>query len=548
MNGMNNKELAGFAERLKSVCCDYQQYKKGVKELIRDVRGENISPQESHSKLVVSGGDGEVDIKLERKVHTAFTNVIWWALNSDRTVSVRVKDDVMENIDEIHDPDFESRNHNNRVCSEMIETYCRNITNEKERRENEARIKNRRLEQANRTIAGVFRSEELHITYQKNCGDAVLNGLSLENSIFSGYLPFDRLLSEADISEHPELKIYLHHEIRRKDEIIDLKVYAGSLKNEKGRYYLNNTILFDGGILMVEKWLNACYAHLAGTPKHLRNDLDFPALENITGLTQKDAERLAEIVIDHYRNGLPSERRSLELIRETLGDNALDQLKNEKRLVVKSRNGRNYNIRDDGEVSDSETGRRCCVIVDGNLPRYDIILAKYLAIRDRPETIKTLLEKTDNPDPRAYYLGLFNSILQQNGKKIEQMGFQTGDFRMEIDAMRSVWSMSIPLTEVTIKGGKDFTPIRAHDKENDLTMELWDRIEANKLTPEFLHGAEYMNAAFDHYLAYLERYLAWSPEYVIMKNEKYSGKHEKIRRLLERIEMRRTQEGDRQCH
>ncbi len=120
MNGMTDKELAGFAKRLKSVCSDYQQYQKGLKELIRDVKRENISPQESHRKLVVSDGDGEVDIKLDKKDHTAFTNIIWWALNSDRTVSVRVKDDVMENIDEIHDPDFESRNHNNRVCSEMI--------------------------------------------------------------------------------------------------------------------------------------------------------------------------------------------------------------------------------------------------------------------------------------------------------------------------------------------------------------------------------------------------------------------------------------------
>lgn len=545
MNGMNDKELAGFAERLKSVCSDYQQYKKGVKELIRNVRGENISPQESHSKLVVSGGDGEVDIKLERKVHTAFTNVIWWALNSDRTVSVKVKDGIMENIDEIHDPNFESRNHNNRIYSEMIEIYCRNITYEKERRENEARIKNRRLEQANRTIAGVFRSEELHITYQKNCGDAVLNGLSLENSIFSGYLPFDRLLSEADISEHPDLKIYLHHEIRRKDEIIDLKVYAGSLKNEKGRYFLNNTIPLGGHISLIEKWLKACYAHLAGTPGYLRNDLDFPVLENITELTQKDAERLAEIVIDHHRNGLPSERRSLELIRETLGDGALVQLKNEKRLVVRSSNGRTYVISDNGDVSDSETGRRCCVIVGGDLPRYDIILAKYLAIRDRPETIKTLHETRVDHDPREYYRDLFNSTIQRYGKKIEQMGFQTRDFSIKIDAGRSLWSMSIPLTEVTIKGGKDFTPIRANDKGNDLTMELWDSIEANKLTPEFLHSAEYMNAAFDHYLAYLERYLAWSPEYAIMKDEKNSDKHEKIRRIIERINMNRTQERNR---
>lgn len=547
MKGITDKDFAGFEERLKGICSDYQQYQKGLKELIRDVRGENISPSGYPRKQVVSDEDGEVGKKTEKKFYETFTNGIYRTLNFDRSISIKTKDAVVENIEEYHNIDFGSRNHNESVYIGMIETYCKIITDEKDRRENEAIIKNQRMELANRTIEGVFRSEELHITFQKNCSDALINGLPLENNIFNGYSPFDRFLSDAGISEHPDLKIYLHHKIRKNDEIIDLKVYAGNLKKEKGMYYLNNTIPLGGHISLIEKWLKACYAHLAGTPRYLRNDPDFPLLDNITELTQKDAERLAEIVKDHYRNGLPSERKSLELILETLGDGALDQLKNEKRLVVKSRNGRTYIIRDDGEVS--ESGRRCCVKVEGNLPRYDIVLAKYLAIRDRPETITTLLETRDNPDRRVYYIVLFDRIIQQYGKKIDQMGIQTGDFSIETDAMRSVWSIFIPLTEVTIKGGKDFTPIRAHDKENELTMELWDSIGASKLTPDFLHSAEYMNVAFGHYLAYLERYLAWSPEYVIMRNEKYSDQsEEKVRRIIERMEMRRTQERDRQCH
>lgn len=534
-----NKELAGFAERLKKISIYQQLYQKMVKELIRDMRMEIISPHESPLKQVASGRHGEVEIKLDAKVYRATREVIRWTLDSDRSISVRVKDDIMEYIDDIHNPDFESRNLNSRVCIEMIEAYCKIITKAKEKRDNEARIKIQKQELAKRTIARVLRSQELHITCQKNSRDAILKGLSLENSTFSGYGSFDRVLSEADISDYPELKIYLHHKIRKNDETIDLKVFVGNLKNEKGMYYLNNTIPLGSHISVIEKWLKACYAHLAGTPRYLTNDPDFPVLENITELTQKKAERLAEIIKDHYINGSPSERRSLELIRETLGDDAHDQLKNKKRLVVKSSNGKNYIIRDDGDVIESETGRSCCVIVDGDLPKYDAILAKYLAIRDRPETIKTLVETSDNPDPQAHYLVLFTRTTQQFGKKIEQMGFKTGDFSIDIDTRRSVWSISMPLTEVTIKGGKDFTPVRANVKENDLTMELWDKIEANELTPEFLHGAEYMNAAFDHYLAYLGRYLAWSPEYVIMRNENYfDHSDERSRRLREIMGMR----------
>lgn len=548
MNSINDKEFVMFAERLKSICSDYQHYKKMVRELFRDVKRENISLHGSSMKLVVSSGYAGAEIELENQVCKATRHTIWEALNSDRSIPVRVKDGVMEYLDDIYNPDYESKKPDYRACIEMFEAYCRIITDEKEKRDNEARMKIQKEEQAKRAIAGVLNSGELHITYQKKNVQAVLNKLFLKNRLFIGYSPFISLLSETGISELPELKIYLHHEIRKNDKINDLKVCAGSLKKENGRYYLNNNILLGSHISLIEKWLNACYAHLAGTPKHLRNDPDFPVLENITELTQKDAEKLAEIVIDHHRNGLPSERRSLELIGESLGDDVLDQLKKEKRLVVRSRNGRNYTISDNGDVSDSETGRRCCVIVDGDLPRYDIILAKYLAIRDRPETIKTLQETGSEHDPREEYRASFNRIIQQHVKRIEQSGFQTEDFKIEVDARRSVWSISISCIEVTIKGGKDFSSIIARGEKNDLTMELWDRIEANKLTPEFLHGAEYMTAAFDHYLTYLEQYLAWSPEYVILKDEKNSDKHEKMRRIIERINMNRTQERDRQCH
>lgn len=144
MNG-TNKELAGFAERLKNVCSYHQHYQKMVKELIRDIRMEIISPYESPLKQVVSGRHGEVEIKLDTKVYRATREVIRRTLYSDRSISVRVKDDIMEFIDDIHNPDFESRNLNSRVCIEMIEAYCKIITKAKEKRDNEAMIKNGRL-------------------------------------------------------------------------------------------------------------------------------------------------------------------------------------------------------------------------------------------------------------------------------------------------------------------------------------------------------------------------------------------------------------------
>lgn len=297
MNSMTDKELAGFAERLKNICSYHQHYKKMVRELFRDVKRETISLHGSSLKLVVSSGYAGAEIELEHQVCKATRHTIWEALDSDRSIPVRVKDGVMQYLDDIYNPDYESKKPDNRACIEMFEAYCRITTDEKEKRDNEARMKIQKEEQAKRAIAGVLNSGELHITYQKKNVQAVLNKLFLKNRLFIGYSPFNSLLSETGISELPELKIYLHHEIRKNDEINDLKVCAGSLKKENGRYYLNNTILLGSHISVIEKWLKACYAHLFGTPRYLRNDPDFPVLENITEMTQKDAERLAEIVI-----------------------------------------------------------------------------------------------------------------------------------------------------------------------------------------------------------------------------------------------------------
>ena len=104
---------------------------------------------------------------------------------------------------------------------------------------------------------------------------------------------------------------------------------------------------------------------------------------------QERATELAKLIVTDLRE---AERRSLETLRRTLGDEVADRLLREKQIAVRSRNGGEYTITDSGEVFETSSGIRVCVEVDGGrgLPRYDRVLAKYLVIRDHPEQIETL--------------------------------------------------------------------------------------------------------------------------------------------------------------
>jgi hypothetical protein len=107
------------------------------------------------------------------------------------------------------------------------------------------------------------------------------------------------------------------------------------------------------------------------------------------GLTEREAKRIFDGLADEIGR---AESRSLELLRSTVGSEAVDQFLRLGYLIVNSANGRKYRITHDGEVFDVATGRSVCVMVDeeGELPIYDDILAKYLVIRDHPEQIETL--------------------------------------------------------------------------------------------------------------------------------------------------------------
>lgn len=524
---MNEKEVNELAARLNSIYSnEYQQYHHAIKDLIKDVRRQSIPLHTSPMKLVLSSEHGETEVKLESILCNNLKKIVMKAMELNNDTDAKLKDIYIKNL---HELDCRMGDSSSYKCIRLLDSYCASLFYAKEKKAVEAKIKNRKIKIAKRIVSKVLTSGELHVAYQKN------------SRFFRGYKPFDEVLSQAGILEHPEIKIYLHHDIKKKGETRSLRVYVGSLKKKNGSFYLNGSILLQGGISTVERWLRACYAHLAGTPVYLRKDPDFPVLENISELTQKEAEMLAEIVLDHIKNGLPSERKSLKLLRETLGDDAVNQFKNEKRLTVKSKNGRTYIINEDGEVYESETGRRCCVVVGAELPRNDQILAKYLAIRDRPETIKTLFEMVHDSDSHMYYFIMFRKIIHEYKQRIEERGFSTGDFDLSYDERLSIWDISMRGVEVTIQGGRGLTG--APDDENDLTEGLWNAIGDKKLSAEFLRSIEYMKSAFEHYLSYLERYLAWTPEYVIIRKERFyeDETEERIRRIKERIARRREE-------
>lgn len=83
-----------------------------------------------------------------------------------------------------------------------------------------------------------------------------------------------------------------------------------------------------------------------------------------------------------------AERRSFETLNRILGGELAERLLRERRIIVKSADGREYEITDSGKVY-AVLGGRICVQIEGEevLPKYDVVLAKYLALRDRPDLV-----------------------------------------------------------------------------------------------------------------------------------------------------------------
>lgn len=154
-------------------------------------------------------------------------------------------------------------------------------------------------------------------------------------------------------------------------ELEHRSAYLGAIELRGSQIFLGGAELEAGTL---RRWIDACSTELWRGPE----------------LTPARAAQLAELITTYMRE---AERRSLETLRRTLGDEVTDQLLREGKIRVKSANGMEYVITDSGEVSYySQTRDRLvnvCVQVEGgkNLPKYDRVLAKYLVLRDHPEQI-----------------------------------------------------------------------------------------------------------------------------------------------------------------
>jgi hypothetical protein len=87
-----------------------------------------------------------------------------------------------------------------------------------------------------------------------------------------------------------------------------------------------------------------------------------------------------------------AEERSLETLRKVLEEEAARRLLEKGELQVRTPSGEEYVVTSSAEVYRRLPGggrSPVCVQVEGgeNLPRYDLILAKYLTLRDHPELI-----------------------------------------------------------------------------------------------------------------------------------------------------------------
>jgi hypothetical protein len=223
-----------------------------------------------------------------------------------------------------------------------------------------------------------------------------------EDETFPPDFSFDDLMEVIDdfLKSGRTLKIYIHDFFVQPSKIVNFDrlmekgskisevpfyrcAYIGALSAGTDRsYVLNSKIKFDDDEVL-GRWLRACVDFMWVRP----------------AFTQTSAEKLAEAVVEYMRG---ARLRSLETLRLALGNEAAERLLSEGHITVKSSNGREYLIDTTGEVFDASSGDYVCVEVRNEewLPRYDVVLAKYLVIRDHPEQISTLGESPESERQR----------------------------------------------------------------------------------------------------------------------------------------------------
>lgn len=193
--------------------------------------------------------------------------------------------------------------------------------------------------------------------------------------------------SLAQAKMNADLKLYVHRVrkvLKRNPSLADLKGGSEGIyerehrKVELGTFQVRKSRIFFNGVELrgdaLEEWLKAC---LQG----IWRDASF---------APERATELARLIDAHLRE---AERKSLETLRRTLGDEAAEQLLRDGKITVRPPSGEEYVITDSAEVFRRSPGggmNHICVQVDGekDLPKYDRVLAKYLVIRDNPEQIQ----------------------------------------------------------------------------------------------------------------------------------------------------------------
>lgn len=156
----------------------------------------------------------------------------------------------------------------------------------------------------------------------------------------------------------------------------------GTFVWKKSRWWLNGKVPLSEGWVGLERWLEKCRQALWAAEGEEEEAVGF-------GVTAERlaAERLPRGKGENSAKGPAAEQRAKEVFREVMGEEALRELERDGRLTFTARDGRTYSVGPTGEVRDEEDRVRVCVRGGERLPRHERVLARLLAVRDRPELL-----------------------------------------------------------------------------------------------------------------------------------------------------------------
>lgn len=163
----------------------------------------------------------------------------------------------------------------------------------------------------------------------------------------------------------------------------------GRLERTEDRRLMLNGARLPGGWTVLAKWVEACRERLWSADA----DGDFvPGFEAVAHQVAEETRERAKARSPRKQRNTDAEDRARLVFAEAVGQEALQEMEARGRVGVKSRNGRVYILDRSGGVWRMDTGERLCVRGGERLPRYEMLLSRYLTLRDRPEEVH-------RPDP-----------------------------------------------------------------------------------------------------------------------------------------------------